>query len=150
MQLRPGVAVDLGTVRSLLAIVGKGIVVDEPSAIAIDRTTGLAAATGRAADALTGKEPLDVEVVHPLQYGVIADLDAAAMMLQAFFRQARVHRGAFRPVAAVVAPSGATTIERGAFLAVARSRRPHCVVQLVDGPVAAAAGAGLDLSAGTG
>jgi rod shape-determining protein MreB and related proteins len=150
MRLRPGVAVDLGTVRTLVSVIGRGIVVDEPSTIAIDRATGTPVAVGQAADALTGKEPRDVVVVHPLQYGMIADLDAAALMLQAFFRQARLHRAAFRPTALVCVPSNATTIDRGAFEAVAGSRRPHCIVRLVDGPVAAAAGAGLDLAAGTG
>ena len=150
MRLRAGVAVDLGTVRTLMSVIGKGIVVDEPSAIAIDRTTGRATATGRAAEALSGKEPQDVEVVHPLQYGVVADLEAAAMMLRAFFRQARLHRGAFRPGAMVCVKSGATAIERRALAAVVESRRPRCVVRLVDGPVAAAAGVGLDLAAGTG
>ncbi len=72
--------------------------------------------------------------MHPLQYGMIADLDAAAMMLQAFFRQARLHRMAFRVAAVVCVPSNATTIDRGAFEAVAGSRRPRCVVRLVGEP----------------
>lgn len=150
MRLRPGMAIDLGTVNTLVSVSGKGIIVDEPSAIAVDRVTGTATAVGRAADAMTGKEPRDVEVVHPLQDGVIADLDAASLMLQAFLSQARLHRMAFRPVAVVCVPSGATAIERRALTAVVRSRRPQCVVRLVDEPVAAAAGAGFDLVGGPG
>jgi rod shape-determining protein MreB and related proteins len=150
MRLRPGVAIDLGTVNTLVSVSGRGIVVDEPSAIAVDRATGTATAVGRAADAMTGKEPRDVEVVHPLQDGVIADLDAASLMLQAFFSQARLRRLAFRPVAAVCVPSGATAIERRALAAAVRSRRPQCDIRLIDEPVAAAAGAGFDLTGGPG
>jgi len=150
MMLRPSVAIDLGTVNTLVSVTGRGIVVEEPSAIAISRTTGLACAVGRAADALSGKDPQDVEVVHPLQDGVIADLDAASMMLQAFFGQARLRRLGFRPLAAVCVPSGATLVERQALAAAVGSRRPRCIVRLVDEPVAAAVGAGFDIAAGMG
>ena len=83
MRLRPGVAIDLGTVNTLVYVSGRGIVLEEPSAIAIDRETGGVVAIGDAADALTGKEPQDIDVIHPLRDGVIADLDASVAMLQA-------------------------------------------------------------------
>jgi rod shape-determining protein MreB and related proteins len=150
MRLRAGVAIDLGTVNTLVSILGRGLIVEEPSAIAIDRATGVVTAVGGAADALAGKDPLDLEVIHPLRDGVIADLEAATAMLQAFLRQARLHRGLLRPSAVICVPSGATEVERRSLAAAAGATRPHCVVRLVDEPVAAAAGAGFDLADGSG
>ncbi len=150
MRLRAGVAIDLGTVNTLVSIRGRGLVVEEPSAIAVDRATGRTAAVGRPADALTGKQPRDVEVIHPLRDGVVADLDAAVAMLQAFLRQARLHRGLLRPTAAVCVPTGATWVERRALAATVEAGRPRCTVRLIDEPVAAAAGAGFELTGGSG
>src|ERR1022692_5199032 len=89
MRLRSGVAIDLGTVNTLVSVAGRGLVVEEPSAIALDRETGRVTAVGQEADALAGKDPQDVEVIHPLRDGVVADLDAVSAMLQAFVRRAR-------------------------------------------------------------
>jgi rod shape-determining protein MreB and related proteins len=150
MRLRAGVAIDLGTVNTLIHIAGRGLVIEEPSAIAIDRDTGKVAEVGAAADALAGKDPQDVEVVHPLRDGVIADLEAATAMLQAFVRRARLHRRLLRSAAVVCVPSGATWIERRSLAAAVEALRPRCAVRLVDEPVAAAAGAGIDLAAGAG
>ncbi len=150
MRLRAGVAIDLGTVNTLVSIAGRGLVVEEPSAIAIDRGTGTVTAVGRAADALAGKDPLDLEVIHPLRDGVIADLEAATAMLQAFLHMARVRRFLLRPSAVVCVPSGATEVERRSLAAAAAVPRPRCQVRLIDEPVAAAAGAGFDLADGTG
>ena len=150
MRLRARVAIDLGTVNTLVSISGRGLVVEEPSAIAVNQSTGQTIAVGRAADALTGKEPRDVEVIHPLRDGVVADLDAAVAMLQAFMRQARLRRGLLRPTAAVCVPTGATDVERRALAATVEAGRPHCTARLIDEPVAAAAGAGFELTGGAG
>jgi rod shape-determining protein MreB and related proteins len=150
MRLRVHVAIDLGTVNTLVSISGRGLVVEEPSAIALNRSTGQTIAVGRAADALTGKEPRDVEVIHPLREGVVADLDAATAMLHAFLRQARLRRGLLRPAAAVCVPTGATYVERRALAATVEAGRPRCTVRLIDEPVAAAAGAGFELASGSG
>jgi rod shape-determining protein MreB and related proteins len=150
MRLRAGVAIDLGTVNTLVHVSGRGIVLEEPSAIAIDRRSGGVAAVGHAADALAGKDPEDVAVVHPLRDGVIADLDAATALLHAFLRKARLRRGMFRPSAVVCVPSGATYVERRSLAAAVEAQRPRCAVRLVDEPVAAAAGAGIGLTDGTG
>ena len=150
MRLRAGVAIDLGTVNTLVSVAGRGLVVEEPSAIAIDRDTGRVTAVGRAADTLAGKDPLDLEVIHPLRDGVIADLEAATAMLQAFLHMARVRRFLLRPSAVVCVPSGATEVERRSLAAAAAAPRPRCQVRLIDEPVAAAAGAGFDLADGTG
>jgi len=150
MRLRPGVAIDLGTVNTLVYVSGRGIVLEEPSAIAIARETGRVVAVGEAADALTGKEPQNVDVVHPLREGVIADLDASTAMLQAFLQRVRLRRGLLRGSAVVCVPSGATWVERRSLVASVEAQRPRCRVKLVDEPVAAAAGAGIGLTDGTG
>jgi rod shape-determining protein MreB and related proteins len=150
MRLRPGIAIDLGTVNTLVYVSGRGIVLEEPSAIAIDRTTGKVAAVGAAADVLAGKDPQDIDVVHPLRDGVIADLDAATAMLQGFLSRARLRRGLLRPSAVVCVPSGATWVERRSLAAAVEAQRPRCAVRLVDEPVAAAAGAGFSRGDGFG
>jgi rod shape-determining protein MreB len=144
------VAIDLGTVNTLVSVTGRGLVIEEPSAIAVDRATSSMVAIGHEADALSGKEPQGIEVIHPLRDGVIADLDATTAMLQAFLRRARLRRGLLRGQAVVCVPSGATWLERRSLAAAASALRPRCAVQLVDEPVAAAAGAGFDLAAGSG
>ena len=88
MRIRGSVAIDLGTVNTLIWVAGRGIVLDEPSAIAIDSGNGAIVAIGTAADALAEKEPQDINVIHPLRDGVIADLDATAEMLHGFLRKA--------------------------------------------------------------
>jgi rod shape-determining protein MreB and related proteins len=150
MRLRSGVAIDLGTVNTLVYVAGRGIVIEQPSAIAISRETGSVVAVGEAADALSGKEPHDVEVIHPLRDGVIADLDATVAMLQAFLRQARVRRRIGRTLAVICLPVETTYIERRSVAAAGEALKPRCAVRLIDEPVAAAAGAGFELSAGSG
>jgi rod shape-determining protein MreB and related proteins len=150
MRLRAGVAIDLGTVNTLVCVAGRGLVVEEPSAIAFDRSSGGVVAVGLEADALAGKETQEVSVIHPLRDGVIADLDASAAMLQAFLRRAGLRRRGLRPSAIICVPSGATWVERRSLAAAAESVRPRCRVRLVDEPVAAAAGAGFDIADGSG
>jgi len=150
MRLRGSVAIDLGTVNTLVWVAGRGIVLEEPTAIAIDTAIGKVVAVGYAADALADKEPQDIEVIHPLRDGVIADLDAAAEMLHRFLRKARRTAGPLRGNALVAVPSGATPVERRSIVAALSVRRPRYNVRLIDEPVAAAAGAGFDLTGGVG
>jgi rod shape-determining protein MreB and related proteins len=150
MRMRGSIAIDLGTVSTLIWVAGRGLAIDEPSAIALDQTTGKVAAVGEQADVLAGKEPEDIEIVYPLRDGVIADLNATALMLHAFLRRANRHPGPFRPSALVCVPSRATWVERRSVAAALEARRPRYKVQLVDEPVAAAAGSGVDFSAGAG
>jgi rod shape-determining protein MreB and related proteins len=150
MRLRSGVAIDLGTVNTLVYVTGRGIVIEEPSAIAVSRSTGQVVAVGQAADALTGKEPLDIEVIHPLRDGVIADLEATVAMLQEFMRLAHLRRRLGRSEAVICLPVEATFVERRSVVAAAEALKPRCRVRLVDEPVAAAAGAGFDLAVGSG
>ena len=150
MRIRGSVAIDLGTVNTLVWVAGRGLVLEEPSAIAIDSTTGAIAAIGATADVLADKEPQDIRVIHPLRDGVIADLDATAEMLHGFLRKARPRRWPLRPRALVCVPSGATWVERRSVAAALGTRRSRFAVQLIDEPVAAAAGAGFDLNGGSG
>ncbi len=149
MKLRPSLAVDLGTVNTLIRVVG-GDLVDEPSAIAVNRRTGAVEAVGRDADALAEKEPVDTEIIHPVRDGVIADYDAAVSLLEALLGRARVARGLARPLAAVCVSGGATSLERRVLTAAMAAVLPRGVLRFVDKPVAAAAGAGLELGPGAG
>ena len=149
MRFRSSVAIDLGTVNTLVWVAGRGIVIEEPTAIAIDTAVGKVAAVGEAADALADKEPQDIEVIHPLRDGVVADLDATAAMLHAFLRRTSRFAG-LRPNALVCVPGGATSVERRSIVAALSVRRPRYNVRLIDEPVAAAAGAGFDLTGGAG
>jgi rod shape-determining protein MreB and related proteins len=150
MLSRGGVAIDLGTVNTLIWVDGRGLVLEEPSAIAVDESTGSVAAIGTAADVLAEKEPKNIRVIHPLRDGVIADLDATAEMLHGFLRASGALSGPFKRRAVVCVPGGATWVERRSVVAAFGTKRPRCVVELVDEPVAAAAGAGFDLGAGAG
>jgi rod shape-determining protein MreB len=150
MRIRGSVAIDLGTVNTLVWVEGRGLVLEEPSAIAIDPATGAIEAIGTAADVLADKEPQDITIIHPLRDGVIADLEATAAMLHGFLRRARPRNGPLRPRALVCVPSGATWVERRSVAAALDARRPRYSAALIDEPVAAAAGAGFDLSAGDG
>jgi rod shape-determining protein MreB and related proteins len=150
MLSRGSVAIDLGTVNTLVWVDGRGLVLEEPSTIAIDDSNGSVAAIGTAAEALADKEPKNIRVIHPLRDGVIADLDASAEMLHSFLRKSGALGGPFKRRALVCVPGGATWVERRSVVAVFGNRRPRCEVELIDEPVAAAAGAGFDLSAGAG
>jgi rod shape-determining protein MreB and related proteins len=150
VRTKGSVAIDLGTVNTLIWVDGRGLVLDEPSAIAIDDTDNSVTGIGAAADALADKEPKGIRVIHPLRDGVIADLDATAAMLHGLLRKSGALNGPFKRRAIVCVPGGATWVERRAVAAAFGTRRPRCAVELVDEPVAAAAGAGLDLSGGAG
>ena len=150
MRLRGSIAIDLGTATTLIWVVGRGLVLEEPSAIALDVSNGKVAAIGEQADALAGKEPEDIEIIYPLRDGVIADLNATALMLNGFLKRAYRHSGPLRPKALVCVPSRATWVERRSVAAALEARRPRAKVRLVDEPVAAAAGSGVDLASGAG
>jgi rod shape-determining protein MreB len=148
MRIRGSVAIDLGTVNTLIWVAGRGVVLDEPSTIAVNSATGAIVAIGAAADALAEKQPQEIDVIHPLRDGVIADLEATAEMLYGFLRKAG-SPARLRSRALVCVPSGATWVERRSVSAALEARRRYAV-ELIDEPVAAAAGAGLDLGAGEG
>src|SRR6201995_4095395 len=115
MALRGSIAIDLGTASTLIWVAGRGLVIDEPSAIALDVSTGKVAAVGEQADALAGKEPEDIESIYPLRHGVIHDQNATALKLNGFLRRAKGHSGLLRLRAVVSVLSRATWGERRAL-----------------------------------
>ena len=139
-------AIDLGTVNTLVYVVGKGIVLNEPSVIAIETIAGVGhvKAVGNEAKLMLGKTPEGVRALRPLRDGVIADFEIAEQMIKYFVDKAlggsRPLRGSNR--VAVAVPSGATMVERRAIRD-ATSRAGAAQVQLIEEPMAAAIGAGL-------
>ena len=142
-------AIDLGTANTLIYLSGEGIVLDEPSIVAI-RTLpegGKApAAVGEEAKRMLGRTPAELETIRPLRDGVIADLTATEYMLNEFIK--RIHKRTFSitpsPTVLVCVPSGATQVERRAIVDAARRSGAH-PVYLVSEPMAAAIGAGMSV-----
>src|ERR1051326_2262519 len=139
-------AVDLGTSNTRVVARGEGIVLDEPSIVAMRPASGELVAVGTAAKAMLGRAPDSISVVRPLKDGVIADLSMAQTMLEAFIARARSRQTTrFRARVVIAVPSGITQVERRAV----RESAMHAgarEVYLVAEPVAAAIGAGLPIS----
>ncbi len=141
------IGIDLGTANTLIYLSGEGIVLQEPSVVAIDERDGTAYAVGHEANKMIGRTPKDIKTVRPLRDGVIADFDAAEMMLRAFIQ--RVRRGLFNPRIAIGIPSGVTLVEWRAVMDATR-RAGAREVYPIDEPLAAAIGAGLPVTEPTG
>jgi rod shape-determining protein MreB len=138
------VAIDLGTANTLVFVRGQGIVLSEPSVIAMDVLTEQVHAVGRDAQRMIGRTPATISAVRPLRHGVIADFAVTEQMLRYFIR--RVHHSRFqRPRVVMCAPSGITKVEQRAVeeACLAAGARQ---VALIEEPMAAAIGAGLDVS----
>ncbi len=141
--------IDLGTANTLVYVSGKGIVLEEPSVVAIHKDNG-PLAVGLEAKKMLGRTPDNVVAIRPLRDGVIADFDTAELMLKHFIR--RVHDGRnplIRPRMVIGIPSGVTGVERRAVEEAAKEAGAS-EVYLIDEPVAAAIGAGLPVSEPTG
>jgi rod shape-determining protein MreB len=139
--LTEGLAIDLGTSRTRIYAPGRGIVLDEPSTIAIDRGRGQLAAVGQFADRLRGREPVDIAVFRPVRGGAIENVDAAEKMLAAFARLAS--RGRWRRSHLVIGvPGSSTPIEQRAVRNAALDARA-VRVDLIDSGLASALGADL-------
>lgn len=142
------VAIDLGTANTLVYVRGKGIVIREPSAVARKKKSKEILAIGAAAKKMLGRAPATIEVILPLKGGVIADFDATATMLSFYIR--KVHQGGTlipkipRPKVVIGIPSGVTEVERRAVADAAFSGGAR-EANLVEEPIAAAIGAGLDV-----
>jgi len=138
-------AIDLGTANTLVFVRGEGIVLNEPSVVAIHEADQSIIAVGREAKAMLGRTPGNIRVIRPLKDGVIADFDITEKMLGYFISQThRRHRTILRPRVVVAVPSGITQVERRAV----RDAAMHAgarAVYLVEQPVAAAMGAGLPI-----
>src|SRR5262249_43228325 len=142
--LRTGreLAIDLGTANTLVFVRGEGIVVFEPSVVAIEESTGDVHAVGGEARNMIGPPPATIRAIRPLRHGVIADFDVTAAMLKYFI--GRVGGGAFARVVLCV-PSGITKVEREAVEEATLAAGAR-MVSLIEEPMAAAIGAGLPVS----
>jgi rod shape-determining protein MreB and related proteins len=139
------IGVDLGTANVLVYIKGKGIVLREPSVVAIDRDSNKVLEIGEAARLMLGRTPGNIVAIRPLREGVIADYDMTESMLRHFIERVIGHSFMFKPRIMICIPSGCTTVERRAVLEAAQQAgaRKTC---LIEEPLAAALGAGLDIS----
>src|SRR6478609_3099846 len=138
------IAVDLGTANTLVYVTGQGIVVSEPSVVAIDQVTSDVYAVGLEAKQMIGRTPATISAVRPLRHGVIADFEVTEQMLRHFL--GRVHRSRFaHPRLVLCAPSGITDVERRALVE-ASSAAGASAVALIEEPLAAAIGSDLPVA----
>ena len=142
--------VDLGTANVLIYADGKGLVVREPSVVAVDKNTGKILQVGAAARNMLGRTPGNVVAMHPLKDGIISDHEMTVRMLQSMFKTA-TQSGAFTPKPRVVisVPSGVTEVEERSVINAAIEAGARRVF-LIEEPLAAALGAGLDIKGAKG
>ena len=144
MALGKDIGIDLGTASVLIYVNGKGIVLNEPSVVALDKNTGKLLKVGADAQAMLGRTPGNIIAIRPLREGVISDYEVTERMLKEF-----IHKVAgfqfFKPRIIICVPSGITEVEERAVIDAgiqAGARR----VYLIEEPVAAAIGAGIDIT----
>jgi rod shape-determining protein MreB len=136
------VAIDLGTANTLVYLRGKGIVLNEPSVVAVDRTTNKVIAVGKEAKSMLGRTPDEIVAVRPLKDGVIADFEKTEDLLREFIQKALRRRTWVRPRIIICVPSGITEVEKRAVQDSAQHAGAREVL-LVPEPIAAAIGVGL-------
>ncbi|MGQ9870379.1 rod shape-determining protein [Leptodesmis sp.] len=141
--------IDLGTANTLVYVSGKGIVLQEPSVVAIDQNDRVPLAVGEDAKRMLGRTPGNVIALRPLRDGVIADFDTAELMLKHFIARVNEGKTLVAPRIVIGIPSGVTGVERRAVMDAA-SQAGARDVYLIDEPVAAAIGAGLPVAEPTG
>jgi rod shape-determining protein MreB len=142
-------AIDLGTANTLVYATGKGIVVDEPSIVAMNRKTGEVEGVGKEAKDMLGRTPGYMVAIKPMRDDVIADFDAAERMLQSFIQKAHKRKQLVHPRIIIGVPSGTTQVEKHAVLETAY-RAKASEVHLVEQAMVAAIGAGLSVTEPTG
>ncbi|MFN2447804.1 MAG: rod shape-determining protein [Vicinamibacterales bacterium] len=138
-------AIDLGTANTIVFVPGRGIVVDEPSIVAINTASDRTEAVGHAAHAMLGRTPGAITTIRPMRDGVIADFDAAERMLTCFIKKAQGSRAWRRTRVVIGIPSGITQVEKRAVIDSAY-RAKASEVHLVEEGMAAALGAGLPVT----
>lgn len=137
-------AIDMGSAGTIISVRGRGIVVDEPSVIAVNKITGEVVATGREARQMQGREARDVSVIAPLVDGVVADFERTQAMLDRFVRKARSGISHFSRRAVMSVLSGVTQVEQRALLSAAAHAHIGRVYMVEEG-LAAAIGAGVNV-----
>lgn len=149
MRFSDEVGIDLGTANVIVYIKGKGIVLQEPSVVAVDDETDEILAVGEEAKQMLGRTPANIVAVRPLRDGVISDYDVTERMLKHFIKKTCGSGRFFRPRIMVCVPSGVTEVEKRAVREAATQAGGKSVY-LMEEPIAAAIGAGIDISGAEG
>ena len=143
------IGIDLGTANTLVYMKGKGIIIREPSVVAVDIKNDSVRSVGQAAKDVVGRTPGSIVTVRPLKDGVIADFDIATSMLKEFIRKALGNSAFAKARIVICIPSGVTAVERRAVKESAEQAGAKRVI-IVEEPMAAAIGAGLPVAEPTG
>ena len=138
-------AIDLGTANTLVYVKGEGIVLNEPSIVAIHQADNTVLAVGKEAKAMLGRTPGNIVAIRPLKDGVIADFDVTEKMLNYFIRRVHKRRALVRPRIVIGVPSGITQVEKRAVRDSAMQAGAR-EVYLIEEPMAAAIGAGMPIT----
>lgn len=141
-------AIDLGTANTIVSVKGKGIIINEPSVVAVQRDKvgkDKILAVGQEAKRMLGKTPINIQAVRPMQDGVIADFEMTERMIRYFIEKAHSRKSFIRPRVIICIPYGITQVERKAVEESALSAGAREVF-LVEEPMAAAIGAGIPVS----
>lgn len=141
------IGIDLGTANTLVYMRGKGIIIREPSVVAVDKKAGQVRYVGQEAKDVIGRTPGSIVAVRPLKDGVIADFEMTSIMLNQFIRKALKGRGKARVIICI--PSGVTAVERRAVREAAQQAGAKRI-SIIEEPMAAAIGAGLPVAEATG
>ncbi|ABW20082.1 rod shape-determining protein [Alkaliphilus oremlandii] len=139
------IGIDLGTASVLVFVKGKGIVLQEPSVVAIDKNTNQVLAVGEEARRMLGRTPGNIVAIRPLKDGVISDYDVTERMLKYFMQKTTGKKLFFKPKIIVCVPSGVTEVEKRAVID-ATNEAGARTTYLIEEPIAAAIGAGLDIA----
>lgn len=143
------IGIDLGTANTLVLVEGRGIVINEPSVVAIDRDTNEIFAVGNKAKEMVGRTPGNIIAIRPLKDGVIADFEVTERLLKDFLAKATRRSRWMRPRVVVSVPSGVTEVEKRAVIDAALSAGAKDA-RVIEEPMAAAIGAGLPVQEPTG
>ena len=143
------VGIDLGTANILVYVKGKGIVLREPSVVTVDRDTNSVLAIGEEAREMIGRTPGNIVAIRPLRDGVIADYDMTESMIRHFLEKVVGRSFLFRPHVMICVPTGVTVVEKRAVQEAAEQAGAK-KTELIEEPIAAALGAGIDISEAVG
>ena len=139
------IGIDLGTANTLVYVKGQGVVLCEPSVVAIDRASHSILAVGEEAKRMLGRTPGNIVAVRPMKDGVIADFDVTEAMLRYFIRKVHRRNSLISPRVVIAVPSGITEVEKRAVKDSAERAGARSPVYLVEEPIAAAIGVGLPI-----
>ncbi len=143
-------AVDLGTANTVVYVRGRGIVLDEPSVVAVHARDGRLLAVGAEAKRMIGRTPADIQAIRPLKDGVIADFEICEKMLKYFITKVHPRRLSLHPRMVICVPSGITGVEQRAVQEAAEFAGARKPAYIIEEPMAAAIGAGLPVQEPTG